>query len=673
MKYTYSKNHHIENQNRNVLVRIWSKWEELVGIILKPLLVQQAQSPGVRQNNKMDRSRDSFSFIGMFHSFRNRRFLFIASVLLVVLGAAAFLSLKYLKPAEATQWWPDGGTSYSARKQLTVTNNSASNLSSGTTVAITINTKALYDAQKLQSDCDDLRVVYQPSNSTTAEVTRHLVYPSGTTCSTSTNTKAFFKLQATLNTTISTTDYFAYYGNTQATAPSSTDAAFNVSSATATLVCPFDGSTTCAAGETPSTESGTVRYSGSKGAMNFDGVNDQITTPSISSTNIGTYEFWIKPQIINGNYGWIDTSSAFDIFQWTTNSLYFRAGNQSAVSISSWTPNTWHHVAMTWNGSNYYGYLDGTQVTSGVQSGSMSGIISLAKVDGLYYFPGQMDEVRVSNIVRYTSTFTPSTTPLVRDSNTLILLHFDENGDDPRNTGKAIDDSGNGNHGTITGAKYVSGLVGVDGDSTAPSSWSGAIGSQSYAKHEGIFIEEGTTNKITNPSFENSTYDTNWDAVGANLTASANTTAPYYKFGSKSLKLVASATAISGTSNMDTIGIDPDSTATHTISFYAYDGTTGNVGGTVSSSIVKPVWEGVAQAGGTYTDMGGGWWRVTYATTTTDATNEYGVEVQVSKTVYIDSVQLEALSHPTTYTDGTLGTGYAWTGTAHESTSSRTA
>jgi len=39
--------------------------------------------------------------------------------------------------------------------------------------------------------------------------------------------------------------------------------------------------------------------------------------------------------------------------------------------------------------------------------------------------------------------------------------------------------------------------------------------------------------------------------------------------------------------------------------------------------------------------MGGGWWRVSYATTTADSTNEYGVEVQVSKTVYIDGVQLE--------------------------------
>ena len=54
-------------------------------------------------------------------------------------------------------------------------------------------------------------------------------------------------------------------------------------------------------------------------------------------------------------------------------------------------------------------------------------------------------------MARYSSNFTPSTAPFVRDEFTQTLYHFDENGDDPRNSGKAIDDSGNNNHGTITG------------------------------------------------------------------------------------------------------------------------------------------------------------------------------------------------------------------------------
>jgi hypothetical protein len=38
---------------------------------------------------------------------------------------------------------------------------------------------------------------------------------------------------------------------------------------------------------------------------------------------------------------------------------------------------------------------------------------------------------------------------------------------------------------------------------------------------------------------------------------------------------------------------------------------------------------------------------------------------------YFDGVQAEKKSWPTAYCDGTLGTGYAWTGTAHNSTSTR--
>ena len=126
-----------------------------------------------------------------------------------------------------------------------------------------------------------------------------------------------------------------------------------------------------------------------------------------------------------------------------------------------------------------------------------------------------IDEVRISNSSRYTAAFTTTTTPFVRDGNTKLLLHFDEIADDIRQTGKTIDDSGNGNNGTITGAKFVGGLIAYD----TSTSDTGTVSRQSNPGHEGIFFEEAITNKITNPSFENATYNLNWSA-GANLTAS---------------------------------------------------------------------------------------------------------------------------------------------------------
>ncbi|MCA9398034.1 hypothetical protein KC573_04345, partial [candidate division WWE3 bacterium] len=88
--------------------------------------------------------------------------------------------------------------------------------------------------------------------------------------------------------------------------------------------------------------------------------------------------------------------------------------------------------------------------------------------------------------------------------------------------------------------------------------------------------------------------------ISGRLTVTENTTAPYYKFGSKSAKIVASGTG----ANDFTTTIDPNSTANHTLSAYVYNGTSGVVGGTVDNTVAQLVWEGTAQSGTTYTDMG---------------------------------------------------------------------
>ena len=207
--------------------RAWLAWEDMVGFVVGNVisvykkLVGSIQLWPVRKPQGFMHVRhtatDPFSFVQMVKDMvKTRNRLAFTLTLFIILLPIAYLSLRYLSPAHATQWWPDGGNMWKMRKQLTVTNNSAANLSSGTTVAITMDTSALVSAGKLQSDCDDLRVLYQPSSTTTTEVTRHLIFPSGTTCSTSTTTKVYFKLQAALNTTISTTDYYSYYNNSGA-------------------------------------------------------------------------------------------------------------------------------------------------------------------------------------------------------------------------------------------------------------------------------------------------------------------------------------------------------------------------------------------------------------------------------------------------------------------------
>ena len=131
MTYTYSKDHHVENDHRNILVRAWLAWEDLIGKILGPVIS--------RKPDGSKSQHDPFSFFDMLKStVRTRKRLAITLTFFIILTPLAYLTLRYALPARAVQWWPDGGASWSQRKQLTVTNNSAANLSSGTTVAITM-------------------------------------------------------------------------------------------------------------------------------------------------------------------------------------------------------------------------------------------------------------------------------------------------------------------------------------------------------------------------------------------------------------------------------------------------------------------------------------------------------------------------------------------------------
>lgn len=618
------------------------------------------------------------------HWRQRRRVVFaVATAFILLVLPTIYLTLRNPKETEAAPWATTAG-SWLKRKQVTLTNNSGQTFEANTTYAITINTKELVTAGDLLSSCADLRVYYQPNESTTTKLSYYFDIAAGATnCADSEATKIYFPLQANLSNGASATGYYVYYDNSTASSEASVDA-FDVGSKQALMVCPFNGDSECINGdgaESPTTESGAVRYSGGKSALSFDGSNDSVdgvASPSLQITSKVTAEAWVYPSktVSPGDFGIIrvNNGSTGFLFEFRENDkvqVWLKTDNNGwstyGTTANSTVPSgQWSHVAFTYQSGESKIYVNGVlrstnNTVTGNISYSATPLYSIGNWGVTTFFPGLIDEVRISDTVRYTSDFTPQTTPFVRDDNTKLLLHFDENGDDPRNTGKAIDDSGNGNHGTITGAKYVAGLVGVNATTTD----TGKTPAAAYASHNGVFIEESTTNKITNPSFDHSTYSTNWNDA-TNVTETENTTNPYYKFGSKSAKLVASA------DDSFVISINAGNTNTHTLSAYVYDGTSGNVGGTVSSSIAALVFNGTAQTT-TYTDMGGGWWRLTYSGAAGSGSQNYGVQVKSGKTIYVDGVQLEEKAYATTYTDGTLGTGYSWTSTAHESTSSRTA
>lgn len=135
---------------------------------------------------------------------------------------------------------------------------------------------------------------------------------------------------------------------------------------------------------------------------------------------------------------------------------YISVGANSSVSLPA---NTWGHVAVTASSSGNFCYaqlyVNGkmvdsrTMYTQNCQTWKDSPTeLTLVKpitgeggISGFYY-PGQMNEIRISNTIRYTSDFTPLRTPLNSDQNTVALWHFDQS---------LLDSSPNSNNGTAHG------------------------------------------------------------------------------------------------------------------------------------------------------------------------------------------------------------------------------
>lgn len=113
----------------------------------------------------------------------------------------------------------------------------------------------------------------------------------------------------------------------------------------------------------------------------------------------------------------------------------FSGGTSYEIS-NSLSANTWYHVAVVRNGSAMNIYIDGTSRASWTDStnynntnllkiGTFSDSTQNNTPTDSVAFKGNIDEIRISNIARYTTNFTPSTSAFVNDTNTMLLVHAD--------------------------------------------------------------------------------------------------------------------------------------------------------------------------------------------------------------------------------------------------------
>lgn len=133
--------------------------------------------------------------------------------------------------------------------------------------------------------------------------------------------------------------------------------------------------------------------------------------------------------------------------------------------------NQWHHVAASVNASTgsikvfVNGYTSGELnighplVITDPKIATTIGGLCLDENNAGYcsrhslYYNGEIEEVRISKVVRYADDFTPPLSPITADYDTLAIYRFDNNG---------LDTSGRNNHGTVNGTvEFPASTVGI--------------------------------------------------------------------------------------------------------------------------------------------------------------------------------------------------------------------
>ncbi|WP_432671730.1 LamG-like jellyroll fold domain-containing protein [Flavobacterium sp. SM2513] len=146
-----------------------------------------------------------------------------------------------------------------------------------------------------------------------------------------------------------------------------------------------------------------VKIVGPATNLNFDGVNDYVSIPTIIATGSSyTKEAMIKPNAITGVYNIISAEgSAF----WIHNG-YIKAGHTTALSdvfaAASSLLSSWNHVAVTYDApsTTMKLYVNGVMVSQNASVPSSTGnSIQIGAYTATSVFDGGMDEVRIWNKV----------------------------------------------------------------------------------------------------------------------------------------------------------------------------------------------------------------------------------------------------------------------------------
>lgn len=173
----------------------------------------------------------------------------------------------------------------------------------------------------------------------------------------------------------------------------------------------------------------------------FDGTGDYLTTSDNAAFQFGTGDFtveaWVYPSVVNSSqrrfysYQAGGTSTVFWVGISSTNKFSAEmrgsGGANDTQIYSTTTPvaSTWYHVAFVRSGTTTYLFVNGsleTTTTSQSQSIGSGGTFNIGQHNSADYWYGYLSNLRiVKGTALYTTSFTPSTTPLTAISNTSLL------------------------------------------------------------------------------------------------------------------------------------------------------------------------------------------------------------------------------------------------------------
>ena len=181
------------------------------------------------------------------------------------------------------------------------------------------------------------------------------------------------------------------------------------------------------------------------GSGAFSGTNSTTTnvTMTIGSPNLNfagtltawTLEFFVRVNALSAQTICAsNTTNTFRLSMATNGALTLFLGQGTTFNIANGSAITgnisaisFFHIAIVFNGSNYSVYKNGTNsltVTSALKL-SASAFNTFIFGGSTANFNGQLDEIRISSISRYSTTFTPPTSAFTTDGDTICLNHFD--------------------------------------------------------------------------------------------------------------------------------------------------------------------------------------------------------------------------------------------------------